>query len=81
VLLRERMPKAIWLLPGVGAQGADTAKLGHAFGEDGFGAIVSSSRGVLYAWEKEAPDSPERFAECAASAAEKLRVEVSKLRG
>lgn len=75
-LLRGRMPRAIWLLPGVGAQGADTAKLRCAFGEDTLGACVSSSRGVLYAWEKDAPDQPGTFAECAGSAAERLRAEV-----
>lgn len=80
LLLRERMPEAIWLLPGVGAQGADVSLLGPAFGADGLGAIVSSSRGVLYAWEKAAPDAPESFAACAADAARALRAEVEGAR-
>jgi orotidine-5'-phosphate decarboxylase len=81
VLLRERMPKAVWLLPGVGAQGADTTKLRYAFGEDTLGACVSSSRGVLYAWEKDALDQPGTYAECAAAAAERLRGEIQGLLG
>jgi orotidine-5'-phosphate decarboxylase len=81
VALRERMPKAVWLLPGVGAQGADVAKLRSAFGEDTLGACVSSSRGVLYAWEKDSPDCPAAFAERAAVAAERLREEIAALLG
>jgi orotidine-5'-phosphate decarboxylase len=42
--LRELMPRAIFLLPGVGAQGGDAAALGTAFGTDPASAIVSASR-------------------------------------
>ena len=47
--MRRRMPSSIFLLPGYGAQGgsADTARA--AFSRDGFGALVSASRSVLYA--------------------------------
>ena len=44
--LRELMPRSIFLLPGVGAQGGDPALLGAAFAPGPAGAIVSSSRGI-----------------------------------
>lgn len=44
--LRELMPRSVFLLPGVGAQGGDPALLGAAFAPGPAGAIVSSSRGI-----------------------------------
>jgi orotidine-5'-phosphate decarboxylase len=44
--LREMMPRSVFLLPGVGAQGGDPALLGAAFAPGPAGAIVSSSRGI-----------------------------------
>jgi len=51
--LRRLMPRAIFLMPGYGAQGATAADVVPAFDTGGRGAIVSSSRAVLYAWEQE----------------------------
>ena len=50
--MRELMPQQFFLMPGVGAQGADVALLGPAFDTRGLGALVSSSRGVAYAWRE-----------------------------
>jgi orotidine-5'-phosphate decarboxylase len=44
--LREMMPRSVFLLPGVGAQGGDPVLLGAAFAPGPAGAIVSSSRGI-----------------------------------
>jgi orotidine-5'-phosphate decarboxylase len=44
--LRELMPKAVFLLPGVGAQGGDPADLGAAFNGDPASAIVTASRSI-----------------------------------
>jgi orotidine-5'-phosphate decarboxylase len=49
---RARMPAAPFLVPGVGAQGARAEDVAPAFREDGLGAVVNSSRGILYAFEK-----------------------------
>ena len=46
--LRKRLPQSIFLLPGYGAQGA-TADMTRAAFQDGYGAIVSASRSILYA--------------------------------
>jgi len=52
---RELMPSTPFLVPGVGAQGGSAADVAAAFRKDGLGAVVNSSRGILYAFEKAAP--------------------------
>lgn len=48
VHLREQMPKTFFLVPGFGAQGGDVETVKACFDKNGLGAIVNSSRGVLY---------------------------------
>lgn len=52
-VLRRIMPKTYILVPGYGAQGGKGADLVHFFDEDGLGAIVNSSRGIIAAWKQE----------------------------
>lgn len=52
-ILRKLMPKAYILVPGYGAQGGKGADLVHFFNEDGLGAIVNSSRGIIGAYKQE----------------------------
>ena len=52
-ILRKIMPKAYILVPGYGAQGGKGADLVHFFNEDGLGAIVNSSRGIIAAYKQE----------------------------
>ncbi|MCI8506340.1 MAG: orotidine-5'-phosphate decarboxylase [Lachnospiraceae bacterium] len=52
--LRKLMPKAFILVPGYGAQGGRAEDLVHYFNEDGLGAIVNSSRGIIAAYNKDA---------------------------
>jgi orotidine-5'-phosphate decarboxylase len=44
--LRELMPRAIFLLPGVGAQGGRPELLGAAFAPGPAAGLVSASRGI-----------------------------------
>lgn len=53
-LLRKVMPKSFILVPGYGAQGGKGADLVHFFNEDGLGAIINSSRGIIAAYQQEA---------------------------
>ena len=53
-VLRKLMPKTFILVPGYGAQGGKGADLVHFFNEDGLGAIVNSSRGIIAAYKQEA---------------------------
>ncbi len=52
--LRKIMPKTFILVPGYGAQGGKGKDLVHFFNEDGLGAIVNSSRGIIAAYKQEA---------------------------
>ena len=69
--LRKIMPKAYILVPGYGAQGGKAEDLVHFFNEDGLGAIVNSSRGIIAAYTKEqyAKFGEEHFAEASRQAA------------
>lgn len=53
-VLRQIMPKSYILVPGYGAQGGRGKDLKHFFNEDGLGAIVNSSRGIIAAYQQEA---------------------------
>ena len=53
-VLRKIMPKSYILVPGYGAQGGKGKDLVHFFNEDGLGAIVNSSRGIIAAYKQEA---------------------------
>lgn len=52
-ILRELMPKSYILVPGYGAQGGKATDLKDYFNEDGLGAIVNSSRGIIAAYKQE----------------------------
>ncbi len=53
-ILRKVMPKSFILVPGYGAQGGGQGKdLVHFFNEDGLGAIVNSSRGIICAYKQD----------------------------
>ena len=51
--LRRMMPRSFILVPGYGAQGGTGKDLKGFFNEDGLGAIVNSSRGIIAAWKKD----------------------------
>ena len=69
-ILRKLMPHTYFLVPGYGAQGGTAADLKHCFNEDGLGAIVNSSRGIIAAYrqEKYIQFGPEHFAEASRQA-------------
>ncbi len=48
IALRKLMPKSYFLVPGYGAQGGNAKDIIPCFNLDGLGAIVNSSRGILY---------------------------------
>lgn len=52
-VLRKIMPKSYILVPGYGAQGGQGKNLVHFFNEDGLGAIINSSRGIIAAYKQE----------------------------
>ena len=72
--LRKVMPKTLILGPGYGAQGGKGADLVHFFNEDGLGAIVNSSRGIIAAYKQEqyAKFGAEHFGEASRAAVEDM---------
>ena len=52
-VLRKIMPKTYILVPGYGAQGGKAEDLKPYFNEDGLGAIINSSRGIITAYKQE----------------------------
>ena len=52
-LLRKVVPHTFILVPGYGAQGGKGSDLVHFFHEDGLGAIINSSRGIIAAYQQE----------------------------
>ena len=77
--LRKIMPKTFILVPGYGAQGGKGADLVHFFNEDGLGAIVNSSRGIIAAYKQEAyaKFGPENFGDASRAAVEAMVADIS----
>jgi orotidine-5'-phosphate decarboxylase len=48
--VREILPEGYLLVPGLGAQGAAAAGTAPAFRDDGLGAIINNSRGIIFAF-------------------------------
>ena len=77
-VMRKVMPKAYILVPGYGAQGGQGKDLAHFFNEDGLGAIVNSSRGIIAAYKQEAYArfGAEHFGEASRAAVEAMRNDI-----
>ena len=79
-VLRKIMPKTMILVPGYGAQGGKGADLVHFFNEDGLGAIVNSSRGIIAAYQSEKYKdtySEENFADAARAAVLEMKEDIA----
>ena len=74
---RKLMPQAIFLLPGVGAQGATPADVARAFTSGPASALVAASRSVIYAFRDEGGD----FRAAAAAEAARLKREIWAVSG
>lgn len=77
-VLRELMPKAFILVPGYGAQGGKGSDLVHFFREDGLGAIVNSSRGIIAAYRQPqyASFGPENYADASRKAVQDMIADI-----
>lgn len=80
-ILRKLMPTTYFLVPGYGAQGGTAADLKPCFNEDGLGAIVNSSRGIIAAYkqEKYAKFGAEHFAEASRQAVEDMVADINSV--
>ena len=77
-VLRKVMPKSYILVPGYGAQGGQGKDLVHFFNEDGLGAIVNSSRGIIAAYKQEqyAKFGAENFGDASRAAVETMVADI-----
>lgn len=71
-MLRSRLPRAPFLVPGYGAQGATVEDLTGAFLPGGLGAVVNASRSVIFAYEKRPGPWREAIRRAAAEAREEI---------
>ncbi len=78
--LRKIMPKSFILVPGYGAQGGKGSDLAHFFNDDGLGAVVNSSRGIIAAYKQEKYQKfgSENFAEASRAAAKDMIEDIDK---
>ena len=74
-IIRELLPKSYFLVPGYGAQGATAKDIANAFNDDGLGAIVNSSRGIMCAWKKTG-NNGEDYKEAARAEALRMRDDI-----
>ncbi|MFH0770047.1 MAG: orotidine-5'-phosphate decarboxylase [Candidatus Peregrinibacteria bacterium] len=73
--LRTLMPHAVFLIPGYGAQGGTAKDIVSGFIPDGTGAIVNSSRGIIFA------SKGKDWKEAAGKAAEAMKAELGTVIG
>ena len=80
-VLRKLMPNTYFLVPGYGAQGGTAEDLKYCFNEDGLGAIVNSSRGIIAAYKKAPYDKfgPEHFGEASRQAVVDMVADISRV--
>ena len=79
-ILRKIMPNTFILVPGYGAQGGKGADLVHFFNEDGLGAIINSSRGIIAAYQQEkyAQYGEEAYADASRAAVIDMREDIAQ---
>ena len=80
-IARKLMPKAYILVPGYGAQGATAKDLLPNFDENGLGAIVNSSRGIIAAYQQEqyAKFGPEHYADASREAVIAMQKDIASV--
>ena len=76
--LRKALPHTFFLVPGYGAQGGGAAGVAGAFDENGLGAIINSSRGILCAWQKTGA-APEDYAKAAREEALRMKEDLCRV--
>ncbi|MGN1116686.1 MAG: orotidine-5'-phosphate decarboxylase, partial [Candidatus Ornithomonoglobus sp.] len=77
-VLRGIMKQSYFLVPGYGAQGGGAMGVKPCFNEDGLGAIVNSSRGIMCAYKK-GDWKEEQFAEAARAEAIRMREDITSV--
>ena len=80
-ILRKLMSNTYFLVPGYGAQGGTAEDLRHCFNDDGLGAVVNSSRGIIAAYrqEKYSGFGAQRFGEASRQAVIDMAEDINRV--
>lgn len=73
--LRRKAPHTFFLVPGYGAQGGGAKDVAGAFDQNGLGAVINSSRGIMCAYKKEGCDEKE-YAQAARREALRMKADI-----
>ena len=73
--MRAKAPHTFFLVPGYGAQGGGAEDAKNAFDQNGLGAIINSSRGIMCAWKKHGLTEDD-FAQAARNEAIRMREDI-----
>ena len=76
--LRSLLPETFFLIPGYGAQGGGAEDVVHGFDKDGSGAIINSSRGIIFAYRNQKKYSERDFDLAAGQAAKDMKEEINQ---
>ena len=74
--MRAKLSHTFFLVPGYGAQGGGAEDVKYAFDENGLGAIINSSRGIMCAWKNQDGMTEDDFAAAARNEAIRMRDEI-----
>ncbi|MFX1390658.1 MAG: orotidine-5'-phosphate decarboxylase [Promethearchaeota archaeon] len=76
--IRSIIRNSFILIPGYGAQGAQAKDIKNGFLENGLGAIVNSSRNIIFAYKKNTNFSPENYGKAAREEIHRMNKEINK---
>lgn len=74
---REKMPQSLFLVPGYGTQGGKGKDITNAFNTDGFGALISASRSIVFAYEKANAQSKETIQKAVLAALQEMNEDIN----
>ena len=75
--LRSMLPGVFLLIPGYGAQGGGAEDVVYGFDENRSGAVVNSSRGIIFAYNNDKKYNESDFAFAAGKAAKNMKEEIN----
>ncbi len=81
--IRKMLPYSLFLVPGFGFQGGKADKLGFYFSSQGNGALISSTRAIIYCYKMEFPGksiTEEEMKKCIGAKALKDNADLNKVR-
>lgn len=76
-IYRKMMPQSLFLVPGYGTQGGKGKDITNAFNEDGFGALISASRSIIFAYEKANAQTTEEVKQATLAALKEMNEDIN----